>query len=44
MPVGYHRNVPAASPTGPPDAQRIRGPLRAARHPGDSETRRDEFV
>jgi hypothetical protein len=27
MPVGYHRNVPAASPTGPPDAQRICGPL-----------------
>ena len=27
MPVGYHRNVPAASPTGPPDAHRIHGPL-----------------
>ncbi len=24
MPVGYHPNVPAASPTGPPGAHRIR--------------------
>jgi hypothetical protein len=41
MPVGYHRNVVAASPRGPPGEHRIRGPLG---RPGGSGTRRDEFV
>jgi hypothetical protein len=27
MLVGYHRNVSAASPAGPPGAHRTRGPL-----------------
>ncbi len=27
MPAGYYRDVPAASPTDPPGAHRIRGPL-----------------
>ena len=41
MPVGYHRHVPAASPTGPPGVQRIRSPLSALRRLGDSQ---EEFV
>jgi hypothetical protein len=41
MPVGYHRNVPAALQTGPPDAHRY---PRAAWHRVGSGTRRDEFV
>ena len=41
MPVGYYRDVPAASPTDPPGAHRIRGPLGVQAPRG---TRRDEFV
>jgi len=37
MPVGYHRHVSAASPTGPPGVQRIRGPLSASRRIRDSQ-------
>ena len=41
MPVGYHRHVPAASPTGPPGVQRIRCQISASRRLRDSQ---EEFV
>jgi hypothetical protein len=46
MPVGYHRNVPAASPTGPPRAHRIRGPggVRVARGLAETSLSRSRAV
>jgi hypothetical protein len=38
MPVGYYRDVPAASPTDPPGAHRIRGPLGVQAPRGLAET------
>ena len=38
MPVGYYRDVPAASPTDPPGAHRIQGPLGVQAPRGLAET------
>jgi len=39
MPVGYHRHVPAASPTGPPGVQRIRCQISASSRPCEGPLR-----
>jgi hypothetical protein len=38
MPIGYYRDVPAASSTDPPGAHRIRGPLGVQASRGLAET------